>query len=56
MRKMKFSDYKLIHGLSYNEMCRWARKFYDIAHQDGIDGAVNNGVVKAGCPNTSQRR
>lgn len=46
MKKVKFSDYKKITRLSYNDFNRWIKTFFDGTYQMGVDAAVANGVAR----------
>ena len=45
-KALDFNTYKHLRKMSFNDMNRWIRKFWDTAYQTGIDEAVENGVVE----------
>lgn len=46
IKPLDFNTYKRLRKMSFNDLNRWLRSFWDTAYQTGVDDAVENGVVK----------
>ena len=46
IKPLDFNTYKRLRKMSFNDLNRWLRSFWDTAYQTGVDDAVDNGVVK----------
>lgn len=45
-KALDFNTYKRLKKMSFNDMNRWIRSFWNAAYHSGIDDAVENGVVE----------
>ncbi len=45
IKPLDFNTFKRLKKMSFNDMNRWLKSFYETAHQNGVDEAVENGVV-----------
>ena len=46
IKPLDFNTYKRLRKMSFNDLNRWLRSFWETAYQTGVDEAVENGVVE----------